>query len=180
MLKNWTKVGSLAAMLSLTSLGGAQALPTAVAKGTLQGGVGWSYAKPDYGDKSIQGVTVYADFDFRPHYGIEAEYHYISLDTPTDLGENSFFVGPRLVLPHNKFNFYAKALFGVGDIAIQEVADNPEGGAGSYFAFGVGGGIDYRVTKHVVARGDFEYQHWNYATGLTPASLTFGAAYLFR
>jgi len=180
MLKNLMTVGSIAGVLALTSFAGAQALPTATGHGGLQVGVGWSYVEPDYGQKSIQGVTAYGDFDFLPHLGVEAEYHYIALITPTDLGENSIFVGPRYILPRGRFNLYAKALFGVGTIDIQETQDNPQGGAGNYFAYGIGGGIDYRITDRIVARADFEYQHWGYQTGLTPAAITIGAAYRFR
>ena len=32
------------------------------------------------------------------------------------------------------------------------------------------GGLDYRVTQHIVARADFEYQHWAYQTDLTLAA----------
>jgi opacity protein-like surface antigen len=180
MLKKLMMIAPLAGLFCCTSLGQPQALPTAVARGALQVGVGWSYVRPDYGEKSIQGVTGFADFDFLPHFGVEAEYHYIALITPTDLGENSVLAGPRFVLPRGRYNLYAKALVGIGDIAIQEVEDNPQGGAGTYLAYGIGAGVDYRATRHVVARADFEYQHWSYRNGLTPASLTVGIAYRFR
>jgi opacity protein-like surface antigen len=180
MLKTCLTIASFTAALYLTAAAGGQALPTAVAKGTLQVGVGWSYVEPDYGRKAIQGVTAFGDYDFRPHLGVEAEYHYISLITPTDLGEQSFLVGPRFVLPRNRFNLYAKVVAGIGDINIQEEQDNPQGGAGNYIAYGIGGGIDYKVTRHIIARGDFEYQHWSYLTGLTPSSTTVAVAYRFR
>src|SRR5580700_804315 len=99
MLKNFLTVAPLVGLLLFASIGHSQAMPTAVSHGALQAGVGWSYAEPDYGQKAIQGVTVFGDFDFTPHLGAEAEFHYISLETPTDLGENSVLVGPRLVLP---------------------------------------------------------------------------------
>jgi opacity protein-like surface antigen len=180
MLNKLLAIGFFAGILFVTSPGNSQALPTAVSHGALQAGGGWSYAHPDYGQKSIQGVSAFVDFDFLPHFGAEAEFHYISLITPTDLGENSVFIGPRYIYHKGRFAPYAKVLFGIGDIAIQEVQDNPQGGAGKYFAYGAGGGIDYRVTRHLVARGDFEYQHWSYLTGLTPTVFTVGAAYRFR
>jgi opacity protein-like surface antigen len=180
MLKTFMTIGALAAAVVFTSTALAQALPTAVAKGTLQIGGGWSYVQPDYGQKAIQGATVFADYDFRRHLGLEAEYHYISLITPTDLGENSYLIGPRFVLPRNRYSLYAKVVAGIGDINIQEAADNPQGGAGKYLAYAIGAGIDYRVTTHIIARADFEYQHWSYLTGLTPSGVTLGAAYRFR
>jgi opacity protein-like surface antigen len=180
MLKKVLTIGSLVGVLSFASIGHSQALPTATARGALQAGVGWTYAEPDYGQKAIQGVTIFGDFDFRVHLGAEAEYHYIALETPTDLAENSFLIGPRFILPRGRLSMYGKVLFGTGSIVIQEVQDNPEGGAGTYFAYAVGGGVDYRITRHLVARGDFEYQHWSYLTGLTPSAFTVGAAYRFR
>jgi hypothetical protein len=181
MLKNLMTIGFLAAVFSATSIGHTQALPTATAKGAFQVGGGWTFGMPDYGQKNIQGVSAYADFDFRQHIGVEASYHYISLITPTDLGENSIFVGPRFNFLHSRYNIYGKVLFGIGTINIQEVQDNPQGGAGSYTAYGFGGGVDIRATKHINVRAvDLEYQHWTYLSGLTPVAITFGAAYRFR
>jgi hypothetical protein len=180
MLKNLLTIGTIVTALAFSSMAHAQAKPTATAAGALQAGIGWSDGNPDYGQKRIQGATGYVDFDVAEHVGVEAEYHYLSLITPTDLGENSVFIGPRFILPHRQYSLYAKALIGIGTIAIQEVEDNPQGGAGSYLAYGAGGGIDYRIGKHLVARGDFEYQHWSYLTGLTPIVGTVGFAYRFR
>lgn len=181
MLKTLMTIGSLAGVLSIATAVHAQAMPTAVAKGTLQAGGGYSLAMPDYGNKNVQGFTAFADFDFRPHFGVEAEYHYISAFTPSDLGENSFLVGPRVVYPRGRFSIYGKGLIGIGDLVIQEAADNPEGGAGTYLAYGFGGGVNIRVTKHIVVRAiDAEYQHWNLGTGLTPMAYTIGVAYRIR
>jgi hypothetical protein len=181
MLKNLVAIGMLAAILSVSSSAHAQAMPTAVSKGLFQVGGGYTLTLPDYGQLNITGFTGFADFDFRPHFGVEAVYHYISVITPDDLGENSVYVGPRFVYPRGRLSIYGKAMVGIGSIVIQEVQDNPEGGAGSYFSYAIGGGLDVRVTKHIVVRAiDAEYQHWNYQTGLTPIAFTVGAAYRFR
>ena len=51
----------------------------------------------------------------------------------------------------------------------------------AYNLFAVGGGLDYRILRHVNARADFEYQRWMGfpPNGLAPSLLTFGAAYHF-
>ena len=180
MLRTLVRIACLASLISLSGVGHTQAMPTATGHGGLQAGIGWTYAEPDYAQKAIQGFTIFGDLDITPHIGAEAEYHYLGLVTPTDLAEDSFFVGPRFILPRGRFRIYAKALVGIGYIDIQETEDNPQGGAGSYFAYGGGGGVDYRINKRWVARGDFEYQHWGYLTGLTPSDITVGLAYRFR
>ena len=181
MLKNWMSIVALAGLLSVASIGGAQALPTAVAKGALQIGGGVTEASPDYGQKNIEGATIFADFDFRPHLGLEATVHYIALVTPTDLAENSYLIGPRYVYRRGRFAPYGKAMFGIGDLVIQELQDNVGHPAGTDFAYSIGGGLDIAATQHIVVRAiDFEYQHWSYQTGLTPMVATIGVAYRFR
>jgi opacity protein-like surface antigen len=182
MLKTLMTIGSLAGLLCFASLANAQgALPTATAKGALQVGGGFTLAEPDYGEKNIKGISGFADFDFRPHIGVEATVHYVALVTPTDLAEDSYLVGPRFIYPRGRLSIYGKALLGVGDLVIQETADNVGRSPGTNFAYAIGGGVDVRATRHIVVRAiDFEYQHWSYLTGLTPTVITIGAAYRFR
>jgi opacity protein-like surface antigen len=181
MLKNLRVLGSLVFVLSFCSVARAQAIPTASSRGALQVGGGWSFAKPDYGQKNIQGISGFADWDFGRHWGVEADAHYIALITPTDLAENSYMVGPRFIYPHGRFKLYGKGLFGVGDLVIQEQQDNLGRSSQTNFAYAIGGGLDINATKHIAIRAiDFEYQHWNYLTGLTPTVFTVGAAYRFH
>jgi opacity protein-like surface antigen len=180
-LKAATIAGALASVLSVPSLARAQALPTASAKASLQAGGGVTYAMPDYGEKSIEGITGFADLDLGRHVGVEADIHYIAIITPTDLAENSYLIGPRFILPYRRFKFYAKGLFGVGDLVIQEQSDNLGRQSGTDFAYALGAGVEYQATSHLVVRAiDFETQHWNYLTGLTPTVVTVGVAYRFR
>jgi opacity protein-like surface antigen len=181
MLKTLVVIASLAGVLSFSPLARAQAMPTAVAKGALQVGGAVTYAKPDYGEKSIEGISGYADFDFKNYLGVEAMVHYIALDTPTDIAENSYLIGPRFIYTRGRFSPYAKALVGIADLDIQEQQDNVGHQAGYYFAYALGAGLDIRLSKHWNLRPiDFEFQHWNYETGLTPAVISVGFAYHIR
>lgn len=181
MRKTIISIGALACVLCLTSIGGAQAKPTATTTAVVQVGGGYSYARPDYGQRSIQGISAFADYDIGLHYGVEADFHYLALYTPQDLAENTFLIGPRVILPRGRYKFYAKAMFGVGDLVIQNQQNNIGREAGSNFAYAVGGGVEMHATRHIVIRAiDFEYQHWNYLTGLTPLVLTTGVAYRFH
>jgi Outer membrane protein beta-barrel domain len=182
MLKTFMTIGALASVLSLSAIGRAQALPTATAAGSFQIGVGYTTANPDYGQKYIQGVTGFADFDFGLHLGVEADVHYVAFITPLDLAENTYLIGPRFIYPHGRFKIYGKVLAGYGDLVIQEYQDNIGRPAGFYFTYAGGGGIDVRATDHITIRAiDVEAQKWpNYGNGLSPIVYTVGAAYHFR
>lgn len=182
MRKIYIIIGALASALSLTSIGRAQALPTATARGSLEAGMGYSIASPDYGQKTIAGVSGWAAFDFGLHAGVEADVHYIALVTPLDLAENTYLIGPRIILPYHRVKVYGKVLAGYGDLVIQEYQDNIGRAAGFYFTYAGGGGIDIRATEHITVRAiDIEAQKWpNYGNGLSPIVYTFGAAYHFR
>jgi Outer membrane protein beta-barrel domain len=182
MLKIFLMIGAVASVLSFPAIGRTQALPTATAKGALQVGAGFTYAEPDYGQKSIKGASAFADFDFGLHFGVEADVHYIAFITPLDLAENTYLIGPRIILPYGRFKFYGKALAGYGDLVIQEQQDNIGRRDGFYFAWAGGGGLDIRVNNRITIRAiDVESQRWpNYGNGLSPTVYTVGAAYNIR
>jgi hypothetical protein len=182
MLKTLLTIGSFAGILSLTSVGHTQALPTATGHGNIQVGGGLSLGMPDYGEKDIGGATAFADFDFTPHIGVEADIHYVSMITPEDLGENTYEIGPRYVFRHGRFAPYGKVLVGLGELVIQESEDNPGKFSGTYFMYSFGAGLDIQVSKHIIVRAiDFEIQRWpGLGNGLSPYVATAGVAYRFR
>jgi len=175
MLKNltrWMGISALLAMLALPSVMCAQALPTATSMASLQVGAGYADAAPDYTKSSIHGISAFVDYDFRQHIGVELAIHDVTLDTPSGVGESSYLIGPRFLLPRGPFTLYGKVSAGMGSLSGQAVQKS------SYSAYAFGGGLDYRVTRHIVVRAfDYEAQHWS--TGLTPTVITIGAAYRF-
>ena len=187
MLKTLRTIGMLACLLSLTTMGRTQnagTLPTATGYTTLQAGGGFSYARPDYGNSAIMGASLFADYNFSMHLGVEADIHRISFVTPTNLAENSYFIGPRFLFPHGRFTFYCKGLVGEGDLVATDQQNSPgiqNNGNTLSFAYSLGGGIDYQATPRIVVRAlDYERQRWSYIHGLTPAVYTVGVAYRFR
>lgn len=182
MLKNLASIVPLACLFSATALSRAQATPAATGHGGFQAGGGVTLARPDYGGANIEGMSGFADFDFASHIGAEADVHYIALNTPTDLAENTYLLGPRVLTTHGRFTSYAKLLAGIGSLVVQESADNAGRRGGTYFAFAFGGGLDIQVTRHLVVRViDGEYQRWpTLGNGLSPLVVTAGVAYKFR
>jgi hypothetical protein len=146
----------------------------------LQLGAGWSYSSSDYTPQGTKGLTVYGDYDFTRHIGVEGDMHFDSIIAPADVGETSYLIGPRYVFPHRRFNPYAKALFGVGRLNFQY--DTSPHYSATYFTYALGGGLDVHATRHINVRAiDFEYQRWNYPpNGLSPYVISVGAAYTFH
>jgi opacity protein-like surface antigen len=181
MLKKLVIAGSLAFLACLASTAKAQALPTALAKGELQIGGGYSIASSDYGQRKIEGLSGFADFDILAHWGVEGDIHAVTIWTPDDIAEASYLVGPRFIYRRRNIKLYAKALAGVGSLIIQNPQYHPYEVGGTNFAYALGGGIDIVVKPYLTVRAvDAEYQHFNYQTGLTPIVFTFGAAYRFH
>jgi opacity protein-like surface antigen len=58
---------------------------------------------------------------------------------------------------------------------------NPQ--TGTYFAYGLGVGVEYKITHNINIRGfDAEFQNWPGFPphGLSPITYTIGAAYVFH
>jgi opacity protein-like surface antigen len=181
MLKKLTTLISLACVLSLTQLAHAQANPTATALSNLQIGGGFTYARTDYGQRGDKGLTIFGDYDLGLHWGAEADYHYVSVQTPDQVSENSFTVGPRFIYRKHHFKLYGKGMIGLGHISAPLTPTNRLTANETDFLFAGGGGVEYLIGSHLTLRPvDVEYQRWSFRTGLTPLVMTVGAAYRFH
>ncbi len=183
-MKRHTLIGCFVYVLGLATWSHAQAVPTASRSvgGTIQIGGGLTFADPDYGPKYAKGLAIYGNFDVIHNIGIEGDIHFASLITPTDIGENTYLLGPRYTYRYHRLAPYVKVLFGVGQFQYQQ-GTYGKGSTDTYGLYAFGGGLDVRATHRLSVRPiDFEFQRWpNYApNGLTPFVLTVGAAYVFR
>jgi hypothetical protein len=161
----------------------AQAGPTASRSASLQIGGAVTYARPDYAQKGIGGLSIYGDYDFTRHLGVEGDMHFVDIMTPSDISENTYLLGPRYRFHYNRFTPYAKALFGLGRFGYQAGTYGPKTSTYTYGVMSFGGGVDLRATKHLNVRAfDFEYQTWpGYRnSGLSPIVMSVGVAYSFR
>ncbi len=157
----------------------AQASPTASRVGDLQIGGGYSNAQTDYLPNRVSGGTVYVDFDFYRHLGVEGEFRFVK-DGPSAIYEKTYEVGARYSRIYmNRYQPYAKLMYGRG---VFNFATNGVSMANlAYNMFAVGGGLDYRALPYLNVRAEYEYQHWLSfpQNGLNPSVITIGAAYHF-
>ena len=160
----------------------AQADHAAERLAVVQVGGGVSLVQPDYENSSIKGYSIYGDFDFSPHFGIEGDIHMATVITPNDIGESSYLIGPRYVFHRGRFHPYAKALLGVGVFTFEPVYVSSSSSSSTHKMYAFGGGLDIAVKRHLNVRAiDMEYQRWPGfgPSGLTPLAFTVGAAYSF-
>ena len=187
-----------AALAVCTSHGFAQATGTALRMADIQVGGGYTLARSDYVPNTIRGYAFYGDFDVHGRYGLEVDFHQVTDPNPDFLvpsnhfSERTYEVGGRYVRHDvwREFSPYGKVLYGRGVVnfpahqillptGLLTYIDNI---AYNMAVFGVG--VDYRVTRQVNVRADFEYQHFfasdaELPSGLTPKVFTIGAAYHF-
>lgn len=180
-MKRLTMISCFACVLSLSTWSHAQAVPTASRLGSIAVGAGGTLISPDFGQQRIEAITFFGDINFAGSFGAEGVIHY-SVNTPSDVSENSYLLGPRFIYRHKRFEPYAKVLLGVGHFGLQ-AGSNAYPGTASYFVFAPGAGLDIRASRHINIRAiDFEAQKWPgfAANGLSPFVLTFGASYIFH
>ena len=118
---------------------------------------------------------------FRTILALRRLYRNASIQTPSDLGENHVLVGPRYRFIKGRFTPYAKGLVGLGTINFQ-VGSYQQASSQSYFIYALGGGVDFRASRHINIRLiDYEYQLWPTFKphGLTPTGINLGAAWVF-
>ncbi len=154
----------------------AQALPTASRAGDAQVGAGFIIAKPDYVQDTFHGIAAYADFDFRPHLGIEAEFHHLFTPNSDQIYEETYEIGGRYFRTYGPLVPYVKGLVGRGRFNYQNDEANL-----AYNMFAIGGGADLKLGDHLRVRGDYEFQKWSSFPngGLDPRLVTIGVAYHF-
>jgi hypothetical protein len=162
-------------------LGGAsilygQAIPTASRAGDAQIGVGYALGWPDYVQQNFHGVTAYADFNFRPHFGVEAEFHQINNTSGYQSFERTFAIGGRYLRTYGRLVPYVKGMVGRGTF------EYPYGLTELNYTMYAGGiGADFNLASFLRVRGEYEIQKWTDFPngGLAPQIVTVGLAYHF-
>jgi opacity protein-like surface antigen len=160
-----------------STVAAAQAYSTASRPFDFQAGVGYSSANANYEyvHNRIHGFAAYADFDFRAHLGIEAEFHNVS-DKNTTVSQKTYEIGARSEFQFGRIDPYGKVMYGRGT---QNFPANVA--TLSYNLFAAGAGVDFVAAKRVKLRVEYEYQDWLNAPGpglsMKPQIITIGIAY---
>jgi opacity protein-like surface antigen len=156
----------------------AQSEPTATRLGDLKIGGAIATANSDYGGW-YNGGGAYFDYDFRPHLGVEGEFHFVK--DASDLYEKTYEVGGRYYRTHRKYAPFGKLMYGRGVFNFPLLPNGSRANL-AYNLMAVGLGVDYKVKPWLYVRADGEYQHWFgfQNSSLSPVLITVGAAYRFR
>jgi opacity protein-like surface antigen len=153
-----------------------QAIPTATRPADIQVGVGFTTARPDYERQNFPGFALYADVDPREHWGVEAEFHDVHSSSGDQSAQRTVEIGGRYFRNYGSLSPFAKALYGRGEFKY------PFGYTSLWYNMFAGGvGVDYKATRYIHARVEYEFQKWIgfQNGGLHPQLLTFGVAYHF-
>ena len=145
--------------------------------------VGGEYSNfvPDYGSTNINGLGVIVDFNVLPKLGALGEARWLRWGGDAGETQSDYLAGAKYrVFKFDRFSVNFKFL--LGGVWIRFPRDI---GTGSYFAYAPGGFVDYRVTRKILIRGDYEYQFLPSApnippfpsNGLTPHGFSIGAEY---
>ncbi len=161
----------------------AQASFTATRAGDLQVGAGVSLGHSDYDSsalggtgETLKGFDLYGTFDFKPHFGAEANFRQVKPSYGEDIYERTYEIGGRYVYPLRHLEPYAKLMYGRG------VFNYPNDIANlAYNLYSLGAGADFRLLDNVNLRLDYEHGHWFGfpLSPLQPNVVTIGAAYHF-
>jgi hypothetical protein len=164
----------LSAALSLRG----QVVPAASSSSlSLDAGALGSVSQPDYAGEGIAqtspnrlyGVGTYADAHFSRWVNIEGEARWLTFNQYLGINEKTYLVGPRVPIgTFKRITPYGKFLVGLGSGSFLN---------GHSFVLSYGGGLDYRLSRRLSVRGDFEYQEWRVTPTLWPYGVSLGVSY---
>jgi hypothetical protein len=111
---------------------------------------------PYQSERHVYGCGVFANMRWTPHLDLEGDARWLPFGGFAGTTESSYLAGPRYIFRRfGKIQPYGKFLVGRGLIHY------PYGiGDGSYFALAPGAGVNYRASRRLTFRAEYEYQVW--------------------
>jgi hypothetical protein len=164
---------------------GAQAAESATARrfNITAGGMGSAFSRgggqhPVYGTSAnfLAGPGTYVDFHFTHWIQVEGEARWLRFHSAAGEHQDNYLIGPKVpVFQFGRAQVYGKAMVGLGRMTFPN-----RYGYGTFTALAFGGGVEYKLSRKITARGDFEFQDWpNFLPGesMRPYGVTLGVAY---
>ncbi|HVT99456.1 MAG TPA: hypothetical protein VHE33_18275 [Acidobacteriaceae bacterium] len=199
------KIAIVALLLLPTALIAQSSESATGGEATVAAGVEFSTFNPDWGcptsapfgcQTQLYGPTAVFNFDLHQKYGIEGEARWLHWHGNGGFVESNYLVGPRYRLYRfSRMTLWGKLLMGGGWIT---TPNYPAAGSlkGSYFAYAPGATVNYRLTRMIALRADYEFQLWpsfagpptydpstgkviQHQSGLTPNGVSVGVVYRF-
>ena len=146
--------------------------------------VGGEYSNflPDFGPPDrLTGFGVFVDWNLRARWGVEGEARFLRFNGFYGEAQDHYLIGPKVqIVRLGKLRPYAKFLVGLGQNNFPFTI-----GTGRYLALAPGAGADYRLTRKMALRAEYEYQLWPSAPGIAgepsngikPSGFSAGFAY---
>jgi opacity protein-like surface antigen len=114
---------------------------------------------------------------FRRWVQVEAEGRWSRFNEFQDINQDNYLIGPRV--PIHSFRFLRATPYGKVLVGVARMNFENNDAWGRFFAIAYGGGVDFRLTDRISARGDFEYQQWPswLNSSLYPYAVSAGVSY---
>jgi opacity protein-like surface antigen len=111
---------------------------------------------PYQSSQRLWGIGAFADYHLNRRIDLEALARFLRFNSFYGESENNYLIGPRyLVGTYGRFQPYGQFLVGIGGIQYPFKI-----GSGQYLALAPGGGVNYRISRKLTMRGEYEYQLW--------------------
>lgn len=113
---------------------------------------GWAVG---YGNRKMLGVTAWVDGDTIRRFGFEGEGRWLEYHQTANVHVETYLGGVRYHFNYGRMQPYVKGLAGFGNFNFPY-----NFATGRYLVVSGGGGLDYKLTRRFIVRGEFEYQDW--------------------
>jgi opacity protein-like surface antigen len=171
--------------LSVAVAAGGQTLPSAEGTGASLW-VGGEYSNfaagfPNGSSVRLSGIGAFANYNWNHTYGIEAHARFLDFNSWNGETQLDLIAGPRYTFLHSS-KYRPFAAFQIGSVKIQYPFSM---GNGTSFAMVPSGGIDYRLSRRLAVRGEYEFQFLpnspNFTNephfGIKPNGVSIGVSY---
>ena len=172
-------------LLLLPTAALAQTRPSAyVHRHSIYVGGEYSLFNSDYFGNNLSlnksAYSIYGDYYiFNGSWPIALELNYTKLASQENDKRkmSSFLAGPMISHRFGRLIPFAKVGAGIGHFSATDHLNAYQ--EGEHFAIGIGGGLEYRLTSHIMLRPvDYTYERWNFSpNALSPSVLGFGLSY---